>query len=74
MLNVLMYPSTISGEIGDILGKPRISTVKARTPTTVIKHDNGDMENVSRKYLGIAVKIFKTLVSRLKRTTRKLLT
>ena len=59
-------------EIGDILGKPRTCTVKARTQTTVIKYDNGDMENVIREHPEIAIKIFKTLASRLERTTQKL--
>ena len=72
MLNVLMYPGTIFGEMGDILGKPRTCTVKARTPTTVIKYDVGDMENVIREHPEIAIKIFKTLASRLERTTQKL--
>lgn len=72
MLNVLMYPGTIFGEMGDILGKPRSCTVKARTPTTVIKYDAGDMENVIREHPEIAIKIFKTLASRLERTTQKL--
>ena len=72
MLNVLMYPGTIFGEIGDILGKPRTCTVKARTQTVVIKYDNGDMENVIREHPEIAIKIFKTLASRLERTTQKL--
>lgn len=72
MLNVLMYPGTIFGEMGDILGKPRSCTVKARTPTTVTKYDAGDMQNVIREHPEIAIKIFKTLASRLERTTQKL--
>lgn len=72
MLNVLMYPGTVFGELGDILGKPRTCSVKARTPTTVIKYDDGDMENVIREYPEIAIKIFKTLAIRLERTTQKL--
>ena len=72
MLNVLMYPGTIFGEMGDILGKPRTCTVKARTPTTVTKYDTSDMENVIREHPEIATKIFKTLASRLERTTQKL--
>ncbi|MFQ3223816.1 MAG: CRP-like cAMP-binding protein [Lentimonas sp.] len=72
MLNVLMYPGTIFGEMGDILGKPRTCTVKARTPTIVTKYDARDMENVIREHPEIAIKIFKTLASRLERTTQKL--
>ena len=72
MLNVMMYPGTIFGEMGDILGKPRSCTVKARTNTIVTKYDTGDMENVIREHPEIAIKIFKTLASRLERTTQKL--
>jgi len=72
MLNVLMYPGTIFGEMGDILGKPRSCTVKARTPTVVTKYDGGAMEDVIREHPDIAIKIFKTLASRLERTTQKL--
>lgn len=72
MLNVLMYPGTIFGEMGDILGKPRTCTVKARTTTTVTKYDTGDMKNVIREHPEIAIKIFKTLANRLERTTQKL--
>lgn len=72
MLNVLMYPGTIFGEMGDILGKPRTCTVKARTPTTVTKYDASDMEKVIREHPEIAMKIFKTLANRLERTTQKL--
>lgn len=72
MLNVLMYPGTIFGEMGDILGKPRTCTVKAPTPTIVTKYDARDMENVIREHPEIAIKIFKTLASRLERTTQKL--
>ena len=72
MLNVLMFPGTIFGEMGDILGKPRSCTVKARTPTTLTKYDAGDIEHVIREHPDIAIKIFKTLASRLERTTQKL--
>lgn len=72
MLNVLIYPGTIFGEMGDILGKPRSCTVIARTPTIVTKYDVSDMEDVIREHPEIALKIFKTLASRLERTTQKL--
>ena len=35
-LNVLIYPGTIFGEIGSILGRPRTSSVKARTCSSII--------------------------------------
>lgn len=72
MLNVLMYPGTIFGEMGDILGKPRSCTVKARSGTVVSKYNADDMENVIRDHPDIAIKIFRTLASRLERTTQKL--
>ena len=72
MLNVLMYSGTVFGEFGDILGKPRTCSVKARATITVIKYDDGDMENVICECPEIAIKIFKTLASCLERTTKKL--
>jgi CRP-like cAMP-binding protein len=72
MLNVLMYPGTIFGEMSDILGKPRTCSVKARTATTLKKYDSRDMEEIIRDQPEIAIKIFKTLASRLERTTQKL--
>ena len=72
LLNVLMYPGTVFGEMGDILSKPRTCTVKARTPTTVTKYDAHEMERVIRDNPEIAIKIFKTLAARLERTTQKL--
>lgn len=72
LLNVLMFPGTIFGEMGDILGKPRSCTVKARTQTTVTKYEAEDMESIIREHPEIAIKLFKTLASRLERTTQKL--
>jgi CRP/FNR family transcriptional regulator len=72
LLNVLMYPGTIFGEMGDILDKPRTCTVKARTVTTVTKYDASDMKRLISEHPEIAIKIFKTLASRLERTTQKL--
>jgi len=72
LLNILMFPGTIFGEMGDILGKPRTCTVKARTATTVTRYEGKDMERIIREEPEIAIKIFKTLASRLERTTQKL--
>jgi CRP-like cAMP-binding protein len=72
LLNILMFPGTIFGEMGDILGKPRTCTIKARTATTVTKYEGADMERLIREEPEIAFKIFKTLASRLERTTQKL--
>jgi len=72
MLNVLIYPGTVFGEIGDILGSPRTCTIKARAPTRVIKYDCPDLETLVKQHPEIAVKIMQTLASRLERTTQKL--
>ena len=72
VLNVLMYPGTIFGEIGSILGQPRTSTVKARTATTAICYENVDLDDLVREHPEIAAKMLETLASRLDRTTQKL--
>ena len=72
LLNILMYPGTIFGEMGDILGKPRSCTVKARTRTTVTKYETGNIETHISEHPDIAIKILKTLANRLERTTQKL--
>ena len=72
MLNVLIYPGTVFGEIGDILGNPRTCTVKARAETRVVKYDCPDLEAFVVEHPKIAVKIMQTLASRLERTTQKL--
>jgi len=72
MLNVLIYPGTVFGEIGDILGNVRTCTIKARTQTTVTKYNCPDLRTFVQEYPDIAVKIMETLASRLDRTTQKL--
>ncbi len=72
MLNVLIYPGTVFGEIGDILGHPRSCTIKARAKTCVVKYDCPDLETLVAQHPDIAVKIMQTLASRLERTTQKL--
>jgi len=72
MLNVLIYPGTVFGEIGDILGNPRTCTIKARAQTRVIKYESPDLETLVQEHPEIAVKIMQTLASRLERTTQKL--
>lgn len=72
LLNVLIYPGTVFGEIGHILGTPRTCTIKARTATRILKYDCPDLESLLRDHPEIAVKIMKTLASRLERTTQKL--
>lgn len=72
MLNVLIYPGTIFGEIGDILNKPRTCTIRARTQTRVIKYKCADLATLVEQHPDIAAKIMQTLASRLERTTQKL--
>lgn len=72
MLNVLIYPGTIFGEIGDILCNPRTCTIKARSQTTLTKYECTDLQSLVKEYPEIAVKIMETLASRLERTTQKL--
>ncbi len=72
LLSVLMFPGTIFGEMGDILGKPRTCTVRAKTDTKVLHVSDGDLESLIRESPEIALKIIKTLATRLDRTTQKL--
>ncbi|MGZ0656673.1 Crp/Fnr family transcriptional regulator [Coraliomargarita sp. W4R72] len=72
MLNVLIYPGTIFGEIGDILSNPRTCSIKARSQTRVIKYECPDLETLVKQHPEIAVKIMQTLANRLERTTQKL--
>lgn len=72
MLNVLIYPGTVFGEIGHILGTPRTCTIKARAHTQLLKYDSPDLETLVKEHPQIAVKIMETLASRLERTTQKL--
>lgn len=72
VLNILMFPGTIFGEVSAILGKPRTSSVKARMPTTVTKYEAPDLQALVREHPDIAVKMLETLASRLEHTTQKL--
>ena len=72
LLAVLMYPGTIFGEMGDILGKPRTCTVRAKNATKVLHIAATDFAGYLRENPDIALKIIKTLASRLERTTQKL--
>jgi CRP-like cAMP-binding protein len=72
MLNVLIYPGTVFGEIGQILGTPRTCSIKARSATRVVKYDTPDLETLVKDHPEVAVKIMQTLASRLERTTQKL--
>ncbi|PXA05589.1 hypothetical protein DDZ13_01570 [Coraliomargarita sinensis] len=72
VLNVLMFPGTIFGEVSAILGKPRTSCVRARMPTTVTKYEGIDLEALVSQHPEIAVKMLETLAGRLEHTTQKL--
>lgn len=73
LLAVLMYPGTIFGEMGDILGRPRTCTVRAKNPAVIVHHEYTSLEALVRDEPEIAAKIIKTLASRLDRTTQKLI-
>jgi len=72
VLNVLMYPGTIFGEISSILGKPRTSTVRARTATLCTRYTCEDLPAFTSAHPEIAVRMLETLAGRLDRTTQKL--
>ena len=72
LLNVLMFPGTIFGEISGILGKPRTSTIRVRTPTKVTKYEGLDFPQIVREHPDLATRMLETLASRLERTTQKL--
>ncbi len=72
MLNVLMYPGTIFGEIGELLDKPRTCTVKARTQVTATRYRCESIEQLVREHPEVGVQIMRTLANRLEITTQKL--
>ncbi len=72
VLNVLMFPGTIFGEVSAILDKPRTSSVRARMPTTVTKYEVPDLPTLVSEHPEIAVKMLETLAKRLQHTTQKL--
>lgn len=73
LLAVIMYPGTIFGEMGDILGRPRTCTVKAKNKSTIAFHHIESLDSLVRTNPDIAVKLIRTLASRLDRTTQKLI-
>jgi CRP-like cAMP-binding protein len=73
LLAVIMYPGTIFGEMGDILGRPRSCTVKAKNKATIACYDVENLEALVTSNPEIAVKLIRTLASRLDRTTQKLI-
>ncbi len=73
LLAVLMYPGTIFGEMGDILGRPRTCTVKAKNNAVITHIEASSLEELVQMQPEIAAKIIRTLASRLDRTTQKLI-
>ncbi|MGJ8652899.1 MAG: Crp/Fnr family transcriptional regulator [Opitutaceae bacterium] len=72
LLNVIIYPGSIFGEMGFISGKARSGSIRARNETTVIKYECQSIEALIEEHPDVAVKMIKTLSSRLARTTEKL--
>ena len=73
LLAVIMYPGTIFGEMGDILGRPRTCTVKAKNASTIAFYPVDSLDALVKENPEIAVKLIRTLASRLDRTTQKLI-
>ncbi len=72
LLAVLMYPGTIFGEMADILGRERSCTVKAKNAATIELHEFTSLEDLMQNQPDVAIKLVRTLASRLDRTTQKL--
>ncbi len=72
VLNTLMYPGTVFGEISAILDEPRSASIKARTATTVTKYESTDLQRLIREQPEMAAIMLETLARRLKYTTQKL--
>jgi len=73
LLAVIMYPGTIFGEMGDILGRPRTCTVKAKNNASIAFYPVDSLDELVKANPEIAVKLIRTLASRLDRTTQKLI-
>ena len=73
LLAVLMYPGTIFGEMGDILGRPRTCTIRAKGTSLITHVEVDSLEELVEMRPDIAAKIIRTLASRLDRTTQKLI-
>ena len=73
LLAVIMYPGTIFGEMGDILGRPRTCTIKAKNKAQIAYYDIVSLETLVQENPEIAVKLIRTLANRLDRTTQKLI-
>lgn len=72
LLSILEFPGTIFGEMADITGKQRSCRIQARTKCRLIHIDETNIERLIQDRPEIAIRIMKTLASRLERTTQKL--
>ncbi|NBD38072.1 MAG: cyclic nucleotide-binding domain-containing protein [Verrucomicrobia bacterium] len=73
LLAVIMYPGTIFGEMGDILGRPRSCSVRAKNEARIAYYEIDSLDSLVCSNPEIAVKLIRTLASRLDRTTQKLI-
>jgi CRP-like cAMP-binding protein len=73
LLAVIMYPGTIFGEMGDILGRPRTCTIRAKNASKITYYQMDSMDSFVKQNPEVAVKLIRTLASRLDRTTQKLI-
>jgi CRP-like cAMP-binding protein len=73
LLAVIMYPGTVFGEMGDILGRPRTCTIRAKNAAKIAYYEVESLDELVRTQPDVAVKLIRTLASRLDRTTQKLI-
>ncbi|MGA1204767.1 MAG: Crp/Fnr family transcriptional regulator [Opitutales bacterium] len=73
LLAVIMYPGTIFGEMGDILGRPRTCSIKAKNAARITYYEIDSLDTLVRSNPEIAVNLIRTLANRLDRTTQKLI-
>jgi CRP-like cAMP-binding protein len=59
--------------MGDILGRPRTCTVKAKNASKIAFYNIDSLDTLVQSNPEIAVKLIRTLASRLDRTTQKLI-
>src|SRR5580698_1406840 len=59
LLNTLMFPGTIFGEMADILDKPRTCTVKVKGAARLAKIKSQPMDALMREQPEIVAKIIK---------------
>lgn len=72
LLNILKFPGTVFGEMADILGRDRSCSIRAKTVCRLIHVDESDVAKLIQERPEIAIKIMKTLATRLDKTTQKL--